>query len=235
MNRVSSFLLCIGLLLGLGACQSTVNNPNLPTGMAAYQAIPVDNPELAQSALYLAVGDTLSVTVMREPELNLQRVTIGEDGTFQMPLLGTVAAEGLTTEQLSQSMTRRLADRYLRNPHLAVNLIDRAERTITVEGEVERPGIYPIRQDTTLLGALALAQSPTELAKNDEIFVFRKVDGQTVGGRFDLRELRSGVAPNPQILPGDVVVVGFSAGRSAFQDALRALPVLNVFAILQRN
>lgn len=218
-----------------GACAGTVENPALPVGEAAYRVIPVDAPTMARAALTrLRPGDVVSLTVLGEPELTLQEVAIAEDGTVQVPLAGAVSAEGLTMGEFGDALSRRLAN-YLRNPQVAVNIAKPVVRTVAVEGEVDRPGVYPITRDTTLLGALALAESPTQLAKHDDIFVFRKIDGMQAGARFDLNMLRSGVVPDPQILPDDVVVVGKSARRAAFEDLLRLAPAFNVFAIIANN
>ena len=76
---------------------------------------------------------------------------------------------------------------------------------------------------------MALAGSPTDSAKMDEVLVFRQANGQRVGARFDINEIRSGRMPDPQILPGDVVVVGYSSLRGGFQDFVRIAPVFGIF------
>ncbi len=192
-------------------------------------------PEMAESRVQdsgiMVPGDLLAIIVMQEPGLSLEKVAVDDTGTIQMPLLGEVIAAGRTPGEFTRELTRQLGAKYLRDPQLTVNVIERAPRTITVEGEVERPGLFPVKPGITLLGALALAQSPSELARQDAIFVFRRIDGQRYGARFDLRELRTGLAPDPEILPGDTVVVGFSDSKSAFRDFLRATPLLNVFTL----
>jgi polysaccharide export outer membrane protein len=194
--------------------------------------IPVQNAAAAQDAMTrLRPGDALAISVLGEPDLKLDDITVSEAGTLQLPLAGEVHAEGLTSGELTGVVTQQLS-RYLRNPKVAINLTKPVVRTVSVEGEVDKPGVFAITRETTLLSALALAQSPSQLAKHDEIFVFRKIDGQQAGARFDLLQLRSGLAPDPQILPDDVVVVGKSAKRAAFEDILRAAPFFNVFAIL---
>lgn len=222
-------LMALPLVAG---CASTIDNPAIPAGPAAYEIIPVDAPAMALAAMTrLRPGDVVSLSVLGEPELALEDVAVSEAGTLQVPLAGEVQAEGLTPGEMGAELARKLSG-YLRDPQVAVNLTKPAVRTVSVEGEVDRPGVFPITRETTLLGALALAESPTSLAKRDQIFIFRKIDGRQAGARFDLYELRSGLAPDPRILPDDVVVVGRSARRAAFEDFLRAAPAFNVFAIL---
>ncbi len=216
------------------SCQSGADAPALPYGPAAYDVIPVATATAGIRAAELSPGDVLSVRVLQEPDLSLDEITVSPEGFIQLPLIGEIRAEGRTAAEVKQQITAALGQTYLRDPNVAVNIISQTERTITVEGEVETPGIFAIRRDTTLLGALALAQSPTQFAKRDEIFVFRNVDGQRMGARFELGSLRSGQAPNPQILPGDIIVVGYSTGQScgtAKVPETRPLPVCSTLPV----
>lgn len=91
------------------------------------------------------------------------------------------------------------------------------------------PGVYQIAPGDTLLSIIARAQSPTKVAKLDEIVVFRTANGERLGARFDLRAIRAGRVPDPAIQNGDVVVVGYSALKGIYRDILQAAPLLNVF------
>ena len=61
--------------------------------------------------------------------------------------------------------------------------------------------------------------------------VFRTVNGQRMGAVFDLQQIRTGAAPDPQILDGDTIVVGYSAVKGAFRDFLAASALLNLFTV----
>ena len=62
-----------------------------------------------------------------------------------------------------------------------------------------------------------------------QIGMFRHINGERFGARFDLARIRAGRDPDPQILPGDVVVVGYSPMRQLYLDVLKAAPLFNVF------
>jgi polysaccharide export outer membrane protein len=62
------------------------------------------------------------------------------------------------------------------------------------------------------------------------VLVFRMMDGERYGGRFDLTDIRAGRAPDPIILSGDTIVVGYSAVRGVYLDFLRTAPILGAFA-----
>jgi len=151
---------------------------------------------------------------------------------ISLPLVGELQAAGLSTRQLSQAIQTAYGARYLRDPQANVVLLDARPRTVSVEGMVSRPGVYEVDPGYTLLSAMALAGSPTDLAKLDEVLVFRTVDGQRLGGRFDLTEIRAGRMPDPQLVPGDVVVVGFSSLRGIYRDILQLAPLVGTFAVL---
>ena len=219
------------LFLALGACAAQVESP-LPSGPAAYDAIPVQvmDQRLAQR---IRAGDRLAIRVFGEPELTSDAYRVDSTGFLQVPLVGQIIAAGVTPEELRAELTRRLGARFIRDPQVTVAVVERAKASFAVEGEVEEPGVYDADDTTTLLAALARAKSPTQTAKLDEILVFRTIDGKRLGVRFDLRQIRAGLAPDPQIIGGDTIVVGFSANKGAFRDFLQAIPLFNLFYLIK--
>ena len=118
----------------------------------------------------------------------------------------------------------------MRDPHVNVVLEKAAPRVVSVEGQVLHAGVYEVQQGYTLLSALALAGSPSDTAKLDEVLIFRQKDGQRLGGRFNITDIRAGRANDPLILPGDVIVVGYTQVRGAFLDFLKLAPVFGAFS-----
>jgi len=175
--------------------------------------------------------DVIAVRVFREPDLSFDSVRVDSEGRFEMPLIGRVEAAGKSPDQLSNEIARRLGSNYLVNPQIAVNVLEANSKRITVEGAVERPGLFTQATPTDLLSAVAMAGGPTELAKLKEVAVFRKVNGQNMVAAFDLARIRSGEMENPIILPGDTVVLGYSGLRSGLQDFLKAAPLFTLFRV----
>lgn len=175
--------------------------------------------------------DTLSVGVLREPDLTQDAVIVGADGSFMMPLIGQVQASGRTPEQIAGDIRDRLAARYLVNPNVAVNIAERGSHIVTLDGAVDDPGVYQFVPGTTLMGAIALANgTQANVAKLNEIAVFRTIDGQPHVAVFDLKEIRAGHAADPLIEPGDRVVVGFSQMGEGLENFLRTVPLIGVFS-----
>jgi polysaccharide export outer membrane protein len=217
------------VLLALGACAEKRLSP-LPSGEQAYATI----PEFSRSeteAQRLRPGDRLAIRVFGEPELTSEQYRVDAAGFLQVPLIGEMIAAGLTPEELRRELTRRLGARFIRDPQVSVAVAESTKTRFAVEGHVEQPGVYEADSTTTLLSALAQARSPNKTARLDEIVVFRMINGQRAGARFDLRDIRAGISPDPQILPGDTIVVGYSQVKGAFRDFLEAAPIISIFTL----
>ena len=97
------------LLAALSACAGQIESP-LPTGPAAYDAIPVQvmDQRLAQR---IRAGDRLAIRVFGEPELTSDQYRVDSTGFLQVPLVGQIIAAGVTPEELRAELTRRLGAR----------------------------------------------------------------------------------------------------------------------------
>jgi polysaccharide export outer membrane protein len=148
-----------------------------------------------------------------------------------MPLVGEVRAAGRTPSEVSGEIESRLRQRYIVDPQVVLSVKKAAPRTISVEGQVNKPGVYEIDGNATLLTALAQAQSPTRVAQLSDVVVFRSQDGKRLAARFNLNDIRKGAAPDPQVVGGDVIVVGFSRGKGLWRDFIQTAPLFNIFYI----
>jgi len=229
VNIVLRWLLPVLAGLALAGCQTGMNSTALPSGQAAYEIAPATDTAAKPQAYRIGPGDVISVQVFQEPELSSDKVQVDDVGRIQLPLAGDILAAGLTAPELSAVIAERLGRDYIRHPQVVVGVVSTREQTVAVEGQVKMPGVYKISPSDTLLSSIARAQSPTNVARLDEVIIFRTVNGRRMGARFDLNEIRSGRAPDPQVLGGDVIVVGFSSLKGVYQDILKAAPLLNVF------
>lgn len=215
-------------LLALGGCAGSKPS-TLPRGPQAYSTIKASDAMPAPADYRIAAGDVLSVIVFQEPDLSLRDVPVDTGGSFAMPLIGRVDAVGKTGFELSEEIARALGRNYLVSPKVSVYVTTSAPRQVVVEGSVNSPGVFPIRPESTLIEAIALAKGPTQVARLNEVIVFRTVEGQRMGAVFDLAAIRRGDAVDPRILPDDVVVVGYSGVRQLYRDFIQAAPLIGVF------
>lgn len=217
--------------LALSGC-ATHQYDHLPSGDAAYSKIPPSDRVPVDPDYHLGAGDELSIKVFDEPDLEVDKVVVDDGGKIQFPLVGSVTVGGLTSQEASALIEKKLGERFLRNPQVALNVTTLAQHFVSVEGQVTKAGAYPVSDDTTLLSAISMAQSPTRIARLDEVVVFRTIDGQRFAARFNVERIRAGLDPDPKILGGDTVVIGLSQAKSIYRDFLQAAPFFNIFTRL---
>lgn len=225
----------------LGACQSTppLASSAAVTVVSATALPPPDNAEaFAQERPYL-VGpfDTLKIDVFGIAELSEREVQVDASGAASFPLAGTFQAAGKTPAQLAEEIRRKLEGRYVRNPQVTVNLEETVSQVVTLDGQVVRPGLYPVVGRMTLMRAVATAGGASEFAKLEDVVIFRSVAGQRYAALYDLKAIRRGAYEDPEIFANDVVVVGDSQARRIFRDVLQASPLITtpIVALLQNN
>ena len=182
----------------------------------------------------LRPSDVIGVNVFREENLSVESVAIGADGFVSLPLIGAIKAEGLTTRDLESVVTQRLRQTYLKRPAVNVNIAEYKSHRVTVEGAVKEPGVYAFQPGDRLSSAIALANGNERTANLSDIAVFREFDGEMAIARFDYKQIQQGAAMDPIINPGDRVVIGTSKLSQAWQDVLKALPAVGLFATVFR-
>lgn len=185
-------------------------------------------PEPADRGGLFRIGpaDRISVQITGLPELSRSGIVVDGQGFVTLPLVGAVQLGGLTIEQASRLVDARLRASYVRNPVSAVNFEESNSSTVTVDGQVQRPGIYPVSPSTTLLRAVAAAQGAGEFARLEEVVVLRTVEGRRYIAAYNLGAIRNGIYPDPRLFPDDVVVVGDSPSRRLFRDIIQSAPLI---------
>lgn len=222
--------LALAFTSSLAACGTTT--PQIgPVNATPVEALGQADYETRQSAIYgLRPADLITVTVFREPDLSVEKIPIGADGTVALPLIGQVQAAGLTTEELSADVARKLDAAGLKRPQVSINVLDFKSHLVTVEGGVEEPGVYNFQPGAKLSSAIALANGPNRVARLREVAIFREDEQGLSVALFDYSAVRQGTMIDPVIQPGDRVVVGISGLSQFWQDLLKALPAFAVFS-----
>ena len=174
---------------------------------------------------YVGPFDEISVDVLGLPELSRQ-VRVDAAGHVAVPLAGSIDVTGKSPEELALVIEDRLRSSYVRDPHVTVTVTETVSQTMTVDGEVRTPGIYPVIGRMTLMKAIASAQGTSDIAQTSHVVVFRRVEGQQMAALYDLRAIRLGAYRDPDIYTIDVVVVGESNARRLFPQILQAAGLL---------
>ena len=112
----------------------------------------------------LGSGDLLAVSVAGAPEYHYE-VRISPTGSASLPMLGNVTLAGLSTTQAENVIAKRLQEKgFFNDPQVAVFVKEYATAGISVLGEVQKPGIYPLMGSRTLLDAISAAGGTTPKA-----------------------------------------------------------------------
>ncbi|NCN85835.1 MAG: polysaccharide export protein [Sphingomonadales bacterium] len=179
--------------------------------------------------------DKLKIDVFGVEDLS-KEMQIDASGRLSFPLVGVVEASGLTPGELADELEKRLQGRYVRDPQVTVNLEETVSQVITVDGQVKKPGLYPVIGRMTLMRAVATAGGTDEFAKLNDVVIFRSVNGDQLAGLYNLKAIRRGAYLDPEVFANDVIVVGDSQARRLFRDFIQASPLITTpLIILFRN
>ena len=234
MKQFSLLLLCFLL----SACGQTVLGGSSNVTVVSSEAglpEPTRIDLMGSNRPYL-IGpfDKLRIDVFGIEDLS-KEVQIDASGRLSFPLIGVVEAAGLTPGELSTELEKRLQGRYVRDPQVTVNLEETVSQVITVDGQVTKPGLYPVIGRMTLMRAVATAGGAAEFAKLDDVVIFRNVDGQQLAGLYNLKAIRRGNYSDPEVFANDVIVVGDSQARRLFRDLIQASPLITTPLIVLFN
>ena len=105
--------------------------------------------------------DLLEISVFEEEKLN-KTVRVSSQGNISLPLLGVLRVKGLTANELEKEVRDLLAEKYLQNPQVSIFIKEYRNQRISVIGVVEKPGVFEVTGQKTVLDMLALAQGLKE-------------------------------------------------------------------------
>ncbi|MBI1745031.1 MAG: polysaccharide biosynthesis/export family protein [Acidobacteria bacterium] len=113
----------------------------------------------------IGVGDILTVSVMGVSDLE-KTVEVSSSGNIRLPYLTEVHVEGLTVHELEKRLTTLFDAAIVKNPQVSVFVKEYQSQSITIIGEVNKPGIYQSRSKLSLINALSKAGWVTSNAGN---------------------------------------------------------------------
>jgi polysaccharide export outer membrane protein len=172
----------------------------------------------AAHAETLKSGDSLNISVLQDPKLD-RSVTVDPSGEIAFPLAGHIRARGLTPQALEKILISKLKDNYKDDNLDVIVAVANSPKDIPEEdlkpkifitGEVIRPGSYVVRQQTTLMQAIALAGGIGPFAAKRRIQVRRhQKDGDEAIFVFDYKAYEAGgdLEGNIALRAGDVIMV----------------------------
>jgi polysaccharide export outer membrane protein len=120
----------------------------------------------------VAPDDIMDVSFTFSPELN-QTVTVQPDGFINLKEVGDIHVQDRTTTEVAELVHKAYAN-ILHDPAITVVLKDFNKPSFIVGGEVHRPGKYDLRENMSVVQAVAVAGGFTEAAKHSEVWLYRR-------------------------------------------------------------
>jgi polysaccharide biosynthesis/export protein len=156
----------------------------------------------------LCKGDILDLTFPFTPEFN-QSVTVQPDGYIALLGLGDIHVEGDTVPELRRAL-KNAYTKLLDDPVISIALKDFAKPYFIASGQLNKPGKYDLREDTTAAEAVAIAGGFTDSAKHSQVILFRRVSKDWVETKqLDLKKmLKTGnLSEDVHLQSGDMLFV----------------------------
>jgi polysaccharide biosynthesis/export protein len=156
----------------------------------------------------LRTGDVLEVNFPFVPDFN-QTTTVQPDGFVTLRVVGPLRADGLTLPQLTERLRREYAT-VLIDPVVTIELKDFEKPYFIVAGEVEKPGKYDLRGETTTMQAVAVAGGLKQHAKHAEAALFRRRrEGGFETTRLNLKKMftEGELASDVRLQSGDMLFI----------------------------
>jgi len=164
--------------------------------------------------------DLLEIQVFGVEQLS-RAVRVNSRGQVSLPLVGMLDLGGMTAQEAEATITLKLADNFLQNPQVSLFIKEYTTQRVTIEGAVQKPGIYPLRGPTTLLRSLAIAGGQGSLSDMHEVMLFRADEtGKNSTQVYDVERIRSGEREDPAIVNDDLIVVKRSPTRILLKDSV---------------
>jgi len=152
-------------------------------------------------------GDILSVSVWREPDMQLE-LMVRPDGGISVPLIGNVVASGSTVDQLSKDLAEKLKS-YMPDLSIVVAVKQPLGNKIYIIGKVNKPGEFIMNRQLDVMQALSMAGGTSRFASLGDIKILRRFNEGQIVYPFDYEDIEDGknLDQNIILLSGDVVVV----------------------------
>ncbi len=218
MKNAILFLCLLSLSLPVWAQDATVAKVSSP-------AVKQNDGSQAPRPYVYGPGDQIAGKVMGEADYNFE-ADVDENGRVLLPFSSTPVVAQCKTERELHADIKKLLERDLVNPQLALRTTKRARPEVWVFGEVNTKSRIELTRKATLFEVLAIAGGPNKDAGQIvEVFRPQKVQcsdaedpdnwkpesgdtSETPFRVFNLAEMNNGIAAhNPVIMPGDVIRV----------------------------
>lgn len=192
----------------------------------------------AEKEYFIEAGDVISVNVFPAQEFS-KEVTVQPDGTIEIPMLGSMRAQGIKPGELEKILTAKFS-KYVSNPSITLNVRRFSFNRVALIGQVKSPGYHEYREGMRLLDLVALAGGTADYSRDSRVRIYRKIKGEgdkltEVVIKANLEDVFDGkMESNIPLMTGDIVYIPrkpYSAAARWITDNVVPWATLFVFAI----
>ena len=183
----------------------------VPQAALAQAAAPAASAAAAPAGEYrLGPGDVIRIAVFQNPELSLE-TRVNESGVVSYPLLGSVRLGSLTLREAEKAVADGLRNgNFVRDPQVTLVLLQVRGNQVSVLGQVNRPGRYPLETTTMRLSEMVALAGGIAAGGSDTVVLTGTRNGQSFRREIDLPQLfaaGSTSEDNPVLVNGDTLWV----------------------------
>lgn len=171
----------------------------------------------------LSPGDAIKVQVYQNPDLTLE-ARVSESGSISYPLVGSVPIGGMSISQAEKKIADALQKKQiLKQPQVNIVLLQVRGNQVTVLGQVQRPGRFPLETTTVRVSDMLAAAGGVTPTGDDVLVISGNRDGKPFRKSIDIPNLFKGDRSADDILlqPGDTLYVNKAPTFYIYGEAQR--------------
>lgn len=163
-------------------------------------------PEVTENTT-LGPGDVFRMEIVGETELPSE-FQVAADGTVSFPYIHDLEVRGLEPQEVARRVRQALIDqKVLTDPSVVVSVIEYRSKTVTVLGQVQKPGSFPLSPGMTLLQAVSMAGGFTSIAQKTRVNLSRSSQGKAETVVIDVEAIYTGSEQDIVLQSGDRIYV----------------------------
>jgi polysaccharide export outer membrane protein len=169
-----------------------------------------------------------------DPTLTANGFLVDQNGAIQLPLVGSVKVDGLTTAEARMALEKKLVE-YLKEPVVSLRVIN---FRISVLGDVLRPGVYPVNNERVNISeALSMAGDLNITAERKNVLLIREDGGVRRYIRLDLQTKAILNSPYYYLQNNDVLYIQpgktkYASVDASYRNVSLVISALSVIALL---
>ncbi len=155
----------------------------------------------------LGPGDVLKMEIVGEKDLPTE-YQVAADGTVSFPYIQDLDVAGLEPQELAKKIRTQLIEKkILTDPSVIVTVTEYRSKTVTVLGQVQKPGSFPLSPGMTLLQAVSMAGGFTSIAQKTRVNLNRVSDGKAETVVINVELIYEGTSDDILLQSGDTIYV----------------------------